>query len=211
MSTPKRTRPTAAKRGRAKRSPSKPATRTDAELRKARALPLVILGMPYAQIAAEVGCSASTIERWVHEDPRFRRAIEGATQASDEVVEGFRAELARGATAALQTLLTAAATDWQAAARLFSLIGLGATRKLEHSGPGGSPILLERVAEILAKKARRRGGPIAEREGLRRTRALIAETAARVQAGEVDADEALRSLAAELGPAEPPADDEAEE
>lgn len=141
----------------AKRGP-----RTDAEARKARALPLVILGVPYRDVAKEVGVTAATVERWVREDPRFRHALETATKASDEVLAKIRDELARGAFGALQTLVTAAMTDWQAAARLLALIGVSAPKRLEHDLAPGRPDLLDRVGEILAK---RQGRKAAEGDG----------------------------------------------
>lgn len=61
--------------------------RSDAEARKARALPLVVAGEPYAVVGKAVGVSPRTVRRWVEEDPRFADAIDSARAHGAERAE----------------------------------------------------------------------------------------------------------------------------
>lgn len=127
-------------------------TRTDAEARKARALPLLIAGVPYKDIAREVGVKACTVERWVREDSRFQHAIEAAAKASDEVLANARNQLHSAVPSAIATLVEAASSEWQAAVRLLNMVGVSAPTKVEHGVNPEQPDLLGKVADILAKR-----------------------------------------------------------
>lgn len=56
--------------------------RGDAAARKARALPLIVAGATYAEVAEAIGASVRSIRRWMTEDAEFRAAVEAAQAES---------------------------------------------------------------------------------------------------------------------------------
>lgn len=78
--------------------------RTDADARKARALPLVVAGKPYAEVGLAVGVSARTVRRWVEEDAEFKDAIEASREAAADAVDNAAERIAGIVTASLAAL-----------------------------------------------------------------------------------------------------------
>ncbi len=107
------------------------------DVRRAQAEALLMAGVSAAQAARRTGLGERTVRRY---QAAMRNRLDAEVRARTRVAEDLLGRLAAAAEIALETLVTASATNWQAAARLLAIIGAQAPRQLEHAGPGGGPI-----------------------------------------------------------------------
>jgi len=144
--------------------------RTDAATRMARALPLVVSGMSYAEVAAEVGVSERTVRRWATEDERFRAAIMEATDTAQVKAREAAAASDSSIADALErrrfwtTMMRSDGTDGRPAlepkdrlkaSELLGKAGGDFVTRVEQSGPDGGPVQSEvRVLAVTIDVAR---------------------------------------------------------
>lgn len=151
----------AARRGKTGRK----ATRADATVRKARALPLLLQGLPYAEIAEAIGVKPRTIEDWVAHDTTIKRALADLAKDHEQVIEDARKELRGGVAAAIRTLIEKAeAGSERAASRLLDLLGVGMPRKHEHEHELG-PVMSAAQERMLRRFAEERAAARAAAAG----------------------------------------------
>lgn len=137
----------------------RPGRHRPTEARKLRALPLLVAGWKHSQIAAEIGVTSRTIERWIAEDELFAQALKNAASETEAAIDGTRKLLESLGLASVLALADAVERgDASAAARVLTMIGVATPKKLEHGVSNETAELLTRVGEILAKKRRRENG-----------------------------------------------------
>lgn len=134
--------------------------RSDAEARKARALPLLVAGLGYAEVAAQTGVSERSIRRWVSEDEEFRARLEAARDAASARAQEVIVEHAADAIADVlerRRFWTSMMRDEGAepkdrlkASELLGRAGGDFVERREVSGPDGGPVETQVVQVVLA-------------------------------------------------------------
>lgn len=137
--------------------------RSDADARKARALPLVVAGKPYAEVGKAVNVSARTVRRWVEEDPDFKDAIEASREAAADAVDNAAEKIAGIVTASLAALAELVQSEdekirLEATKTALDRFGHPVKReeRTEHTGQAAA-VVLTVTAEQARKAARMEG------------------------------------------------------
>lgn len=112
-------------------------TASPRNVRRAEVETLILAGVPIVEAARRVGVGERTARRYA---AAIRDRIEGVVRDREQRATELLDRLASGGDAAVETLLVASCTSWQAAARMLALI---APRRHELSGPGGGPLQLD--------------------------------------------------------------------
>ncbi len=100
--------------------------RVDADIRKAKAIPMFLAGYTVKRIASEIGCSQETIKVWKRKDPFIKAILAGEAARTKQGTEEAIALLQAGAVGAAKTLVEKAkAGDVNAAKLVLQFAGVG--------------------------------------------------------------------------------------
>lgn len=139
--------------------------RADADARKARALPLVVAGQPYAEVGRAVGVSGRTVRRWVEEDPSFKDAIAASQAAAGATVDAATEQIAGIVTASLAALAELVQSEdekirLEATKTALDRFGHPVRReeKTEHTGAGAAVVIQATRDEMVRAFERAKGG-----------------------------------------------------
>jgi len=100
--------------------------RVDADIRKAKAIPMLLAGYTVKRIASEIGCSQETVKSWRRKDPLIKAILAGEAARTKQGTEEAIALLQAGAVGAAKALIEKAhAGDVQACKFVLQLAGVG--------------------------------------------------------------------------------------